>query len=195
MRGLLQTIPVSAHTLRTTTAPSDAPIPVVAPAASGTGKTSYATVALSIRQQGFGAARTRLTSTREGGARSSRGKTTSTDTFGPCTVERSSCDISSIPIHVPSIAPDDRCAPLRSQAIRSAVLSQTLVKAPLDAVLRGVACFVTIRTPIDLCAGRTLALVAITTVQVTCLAGRANCNARNLGRGLALLWWDRRYTA
>ena len=107
------TIATLAHTPRNTTAPSDAPMPAVAPAASGTGKTSHAIVTLNIRQQWSGIARTRLASTREAGARSLRGKTTSTDTFGPCTVERTSYNISSIPIHVPSLAPNDRCAPSR----------------------------------------------------------------------------------
>ena len=48
---------------------------------------------------------------------------------------------------------------------------------------------------IDLFQRRILALAVIITVQVTCFTGRDVCNARNPGRGLALLWWDRRYTA
>jgi hypothetical protein len=64
MRGPL-TIAILAHTPRNTISPSNAPMPVVAPAASGTKKTFHATVALNIRPQGSGTARTRLASTRE----------------------------------------------------------------------------------------------------------------------------------
>ena len=94
------TTAILAHTSKNTTSPFNAPMPMVAASALGTRKTFHAIVTPNIRQQRSGTARMRLASTREGGKRSSRGKTTSTDTSGPCTVKRTSFHISPIPIHV-----------------------------------------------------------------------------------------------